>query len=390
MTKPQKKDDTGELLVSIEQFRKTRDSVIVSLTSLQSGLAHVQNGITELLRAYISHTASILNNTGETVELQMPPQFAYLQAHQSLDAVQQMTNAVSGAAPEADKKKEKKRKRAEKKQKDPNAPKRPLTAAFLFAQQARPIVRRDLEDSLGPDQKLEPNAVNVEVTKRWNELPEEEKEKWKASYRDSQEKYKVELAAYLASKGEPVQHIDLEMHDAEDEPATDDPEAETEAAAVEQSDSEDDSEDEASPAPITKQHTPPAANSKTPRTNKRQKTSHQTPMANGSHVPIAPAVASHTPVPAPVFSQKSVVPAPSSAVPDTPASTKKEKKKKEKSVPQPIAPAPAKEPSPEESKKKSAKNGRATRSTEAEAEEPVAETKKEKKEKRKRKSEAAA
>jgi hypothetical protein len=37
-------------------------------------------------------------------------------------------------------------------------------------------VRKDLEDALGPDQKLEPNAVNNEINKRWHELPEEEKE----------------------------------------------------------------------------------------------------------------------------------------------------------------------------------------------------------------------
>lgn len=147
----------------------------MSLTNLQTGLTHVQNGLSELLRAYIQHTASILTGGADVVEnLQLPPHIA-AHANATIEAAQAAgTNlAAALAAPEAGKKK---RKRAEKKEKDPNAPKRPLTAAFLFAKQARPIVRKDLEDALEPGQKLEANAVNLEVNKRWNEMPEEDKE----------------------------------------------------------------------------------------------------------------------------------------------------------------------------------------------------------------------
>jgi hypothetical protein len=148
----------------------------MSLTTLQAGLTHVQNGLTELLRAYIQHTASILAGGADTVDsLQLPPHLA-AQTQAAVEAAQSAGSAVAavaGSVPEGGKKK---RKRAEKKERDPNAPKRPLTAMFLYAQQARPIVRKDIEDSLDEGQKMEPNAVNLEVTKRWNELPEEDKE----------------------------------------------------------------------------------------------------------------------------------------------------------------------------------------------------------------------
>ncbi|KAF2751156.1 hypothetical protein M011DRAFT_103105 [Sporormia fimetaria CBS 119925] len=232
----QKKEDTSELLVSVEQFTRTRDSVIMSLTNLQAGLTHVQNGLTELLRAYVQHTTSILAGGSESVEnLQLPP---HLQAHAAaaVEAAQSAGNAMAAAigpvAPSVPEKK--KRKRAEKKERDPNAPKKPLTAAFLFAQQARPIVRRDLEEALGPDQKLEPNAVNLEVNKRWNEMPEADKEKWRASYRESMEQYKQDLATYVASKGDSAAAIveeDLDIHMHDDEEPTSDAENDAEAEA---------------------------------------------------------------------------------------------------------------------------------------------------------------
>jgi hypothetical protein len=149
----------------------------MSLTNLQAGLTHVQNGLTELLQAYVQHSASILAGGADVVDsLSLPPHLAE-NANAAIQAAQSAGNAVATVAKtvptvEGGKKKRKR----EKKERDPNAPKRPLTAAFLYAQTARPIIKEDLQSALGPDQKLEPNAVNLEVTKRWNELPEEHKE----------------------------------------------------------------------------------------------------------------------------------------------------------------------------------------------------------------------
>jgi hypothetical protein len=160
------------------------EQVIVSLSNLQAGLAHVQSGLNELLRAYLEHTNSVIaGEDGVLDKLSLGKEIAAT-ANTAIEAASSTANGIAQALTAGDKTdaadagkpvKGTKRKR-EKKEKDPNAPKKPLTAAFLYAQTARPIVRGDLEAGLGPDQKLEPNAVNLEVNKRWNEMPAEDKE----------------------------------------------------------------------------------------------------------------------------------------------------------------------------------------------------------------------
>lgn len=163
----------------------THQQVIVSLSNLQAGLAHVQSGLNELLRAYLEHTNSVIaGEDGVLDKLSLGKEIAAT-ANTAIEAASSTANGIAQAITAGDKAdaaadtgkpvKGTKRKR-EKKEKDPNAPKKPLTAAFLYAQTARPIVRGDLEAALGPDQKLEPNAVNLEVNKRWNEMPDEDKE----------------------------------------------------------------------------------------------------------------------------------------------------------------------------------------------------------------------
>lgn len=377
-TKKPSAEDAGELMVSVESYTRTRDSVIVSLSNLQAGLAHVQSGLNELLRAYLEHTNSVIaGEDGVLDKLSLGKEIAAT-ANTAIEAASSTANGIAQALTAGDKTdaadagkpvKGTKRKR-EKKEKDPNAPKKPLTAAFLYAQTARPIVRGDLEAALGPDQKLEPNAVNLEVNKRWNEMPAEDKETWKQSYRDSMEQWKEEMAAYQAVKGSAI--VDIPDED-------DASEAEVEIPA----ESDESSEDE-EPLPA-KAPSPPV---KTPRANKRQKLA-QNPALNGA---AAPVVAAASPIPLP---RSASAAATTAAAVETPAKKERKKKEKvEKAAPQPIAPAPAKEASPEEAaKKKPTKSSRTTRNNEAEAadKETVAAPEKEKKKReRKRKPEGAA
>ncbi|KAH4066914.1 hypothetical protein HBH98_217440 [Parastagonospora nodorum] len=390
-----KKEDTGELMVSLEQYSRTRDSVILALTNLQAGLTNVQTNLNDLFRAYMQHTTSILaGEDGDMDKFQLPANItatanaameAATTAASGINQVVSASNQVTeGAAADG---KNKKRKR-EKKEKDPNAPKKPLTAAFLYAQTARPIVRADLEAALEPGAILEKNAVNLEVTKRWNELPDEEKERWKASYRSSMEDYKIELAEYLAKAGGKVAdvHIDEDLSDAED----------VEMADVGTVDSDASSEDEEEPPVVVKAPSPPA---KTPRPNKRQKTV-AAAATNGAAVPSTPAPAKDTPVPIPSSSRPTTqvpAPVPASSV-EAPAAAKKDSKKKAKlAAPAPIAPAPAKEATPDDTSKtaKKAKSSRSTRGAEAEIDKENAaagagEKKKEKRDRSKRKSEVAS
>ncbi|KAF2450802.1 hypothetical protein P171DRAFT_146759 [Karstenula rhodostoma CBS 690.94] len=358
----------------------------MALASVQKGLHNVSNNLNELMHAYIKHTASVLSGEDgalEGLQLSESAQHMIDEADFATKSVANLTKSLGGAstgdAGDADTGKSKKRKR-EKKIKDPNAPKRPLTAAFLFAQSARPIIRNDLENELPPGAKLEPNAINLEVNKRWNEMENVDKERWKASYRESMEKYNKEVAAYKASLGAAA---------LVEEPAAEDDATENEAdPAVLDSDVDSD-DDDASNAELspTKVPTPPptfAANGKTPRPNKRQKTA-AAPAVNGTHVAIAPA-AGQTPVPPPATRIQTAVPPPSLAE----ATPVKKDKKKEKKVA--LTPA-AKEPSPEENKKD--KKKRATRgAAEAESEDKEKEKEKEKptrkRDRSKRKSEGAA
>ncbi|KAL1795157.1 hypothetical protein ACET3X_006973 [Alternaria dauci] len=370
---PKKKETpaTGQLLISVAEFRKTRDSVIFNLHELQNGLVNVQHGITSLLESYKQHCHSVLGYEegattpyGNDVATLGAAASAASVVEAGQKAVEDITQGLADKAGDASKSKKRKR---EKKEKDPNAPKKPLTAAFLYHQHARPIVKADLEAALPPGGQIEKNAVQIEVNKRWNELSEDEKEQWKASYRQSMEEYKTALAAYVANKG--IKDAELiEEDDASDEA---EPEIEAEVGAA---DSDVSSEDE-DEAPAVKAPSPPA---KTPR--KRQKT---TPAVNGNSIPvsIAPATSASTPVPLPTSRTAPQASAPASnAVAETPA--KKDKKKKEKAAPQPIAPAPATSPdelSPEETGiKKKSKSGRSTRNNEVEGDKENAALEKEK------------
>lgn len=152
------------------------DQVIASLHNLQAGLIHVQHGITDLLTNYRKHCASVLG--GEEGEIPPFNDVAAVAAsvmEAGRNAVDETKQVIAPVDKSVEVNKGKKRKR-EKKEKDPNAPKKPLTAAFLYHQHARPIVKADLEAALPPGGQIEKNAVQIEVNKRWNELPEEEKE----------------------------------------------------------------------------------------------------------------------------------------------------------------------------------------------------------------------
>lgn len=133
----------------------------------------------------MQHTASVIAGEDVDIEKLQLPAGITASANAAIEAASTAANGMAQAvtavntvegAGEAGATKKRKREKKEKKEKDPNAPKRPLTAAFLYHQHARAVVRSDLEASLAPGAKLEPNAVNLEVNKRWNEMSDEAKE----------------------------------------------------------------------------------------------------------------------------------------------------------------------------------------------------------------------
>lgn len=87
------------------------------------------------------------------------------------------------------------KKRAER---DPNAPKKPLTVFFAYSA----FVRQELRDSrqragLPP---LSSTEITQEISKKWKELSDAEKEKWKQAYSVELEHYQLEKQKYLEAK----------------------------------------------------------------------------------------------------------------------------------------------------------------------------------------------
>lgn len=73
--------------------------------------------------------------------------------------------------------------------KDPNAPKRPLSSFFRFAQDQR---------KEGKFASLPIKEQAKAIAESWSKAPEHEKSRYTELARDANEKYKAERAAYLA------------------------------------------------------------------------------------------------------------------------------------------------------------------------------------------------
>lgn len=83
-------------------------------------------------------------------------------------------------------------------ERDPNAPKKPLTVFFAYSA----FVRQELRDArqragLPP---LSSTEITQEISKKWKELGDTEKEKWKQAYSVELGHYQLEKQKYLEAK----------------------------------------------------------------------------------------------------------------------------------------------------------------------------------------------
>merc|ERR1711862_905037 len=96
----------------------------------------------------------------------------------------------------------------QRKKKDPNAPKRPMSAYFLFMNATRPTVRKENPDaSIGEVAKI--------LGKMWGEIEPEDKAKYDKDAAAAKKKWEAEKAAY-AKKGKAAAPA-AESGDEEDE-----------------------------------------------------------------------------------------------------------------------------------------------------------------------------
>lgn len=77
----------------------------------------------------------------------------------------------------------------EKRHKDPDAPKRPMSAFFMFCQEERPKVKK-----IHPDWKV--GEIAKELGKRWEHV---EKTKYEGEAARDKQRYEKEMAQYKAS-----------------------------------------------------------------------------------------------------------------------------------------------------------------------------------------------
>uniref|UniRef100_A0A1E1X9L7 Putative nucleosome-binding factor spn pob3 subunit n=1 Tax=Amblyomma aureolatum TaxID=187763 RepID=A0A1E1X9L7_9ACAR len=125
--------------------------------------------------------------------------------------------------------KSKKRKRA----KDPNAPKRPLSAFFWFCNDERPNVRQE-----NPDSSV--GEVAKELGRRWNEVGDDVKAKYEGLAAKDKARYEKELKAY---KGKKTKGGSPPKDKAKKKDEDDDDEEEEEEDEAEDAEEDDDEED---------------------------------------------------------------------------------------------------------------------------------------------------
>lgn len=81
---------------------------------------------------------------------------------------------------------------------DPNAPKKPLTVFFAYSAYLRQLLKEDREEKgLAP---LSSTEITQEISKKWSELSDRDKEDWKEAYQQELDKYHTVKEKYLEAK----------------------------------------------------------------------------------------------------------------------------------------------------------------------------------------------
>lgn len=116
----------------------------------------LNGAIENAVKAYINHTNSVTDSSEAL-------------SHENLNVLNNLMTIAHAASPDNAKEEdvtEKGKRKRKSKPKDPNAPKRPLTAYLLYLEDKRPEIQKDL----GEGQKR--GDISAEGTRRWHGLDE--------------------------------------------------------------------------------------------------------------------------------------------------------------------------------------------------------------------------
>ncbi|KAK1038809.1 hypothetical protein LTR33_016043, partial [Friedmanniomyces endolithicus] len=208
--------------VDMGEFIRTRDGLLSAYMNLSS---HIDSAV----KAYVEHTNVVINGDGAlNVSYLMQPfeqlnQTAQIAQQAMLHTLQNGGSAIAGAEEEG--KSKGKRKKSAYKPRDPNAPKRPLTAYFRYSQEQRPLLATEMAEAHnGVPQK--PGDLSKEATARWNLLTPEEQQPYRDAYGEALKLYTVEVTKYKALGGKVSPLADSTEIDAKDEDGEEDAPAE--------------------------------------------------------------------------------------------------------------------------------------------------------------------
>ncbi|SPO02238.1 related to nonhistone chromosomal protein [Cephalotrichum gorgonifer] len=176
-------------VVEVENFVRVRDSTLGRLKTIQQLIKSFADD-------YLRQTNLLLGQPTTAEELSFNEPLAHLEA--SL-AVLGGVPPPQPAAPVEEVKKERKKRTL-----DPNAPRRPLTAYFLYMQTARPIIAADL----GADAPK--RAVQEEGQRRWATMGASEKQGWNQAYQYNLRLYNARVHSYKAGNTEAKEMDDNE------------------------------------------------------------------------------------------------------------------------------------------------------------------------------------
>ncbi|KAK5678694.1 hypothetical protein LTS10_009138 [Elasticomyces elasticus] len=187
--------------VDVQAFMRTRDTVISSFMTLSSS-------IDRAVKAYHDHTNTIIHSDNP-YELGTFIQPLNALGNVAQQTVATMQNTVAAAPPVATEVKQEeeetkvkgKRKKRAYKPRDPNAPKRPLTAYFRYLGEQRPLLAGEIAvQANGVPQR--PGEITKQATARWNVMTEAEQQPYKDAYHEALKEYEVEVAKYKANGGQ--------------------------------------------------------------------------------------------------------------------------------------------------------------------------------------------
>ncbi|KAK3055189.1 hypothetical protein LTR09_003742 [Extremus antarcticus] len=259
--------NTRMVSVDVNEFIRTRDALASAYLNLSSSFERA-------VKAYLDHTQVVLNGDATLNPGLMMSAFGGMGGGYNNPA--QMASMAlqhnGGMMPEVKSEEPDPKKRTKRpyKPRDPNAPKRPLTAYFRYLGEVRPEITAEVQSDPEKYKDMVGQAGDITkiATARWTQLSEDEKLPYKQAYRDELVDYTRKADLYKNKDGEngEVKNEPVVVGaDEVDAPGEDDEDA-NDSSSDDSADTASDEEEEEAPAPPPKAATPKKSSMKKTKT----------------------------------------------------------------------------------------------------------------------------